>query len=69
MENLQKNVTTAIGRIARAKHDKGTAADRNPEKETMYFGGSIWVGGEICSKCKFFYFYILFSDIYKCVYW
>ena len=38
------------------------------KRKDVYFRGSFWVGGEICSKCKFFYFYIVFSDIYKCVY-
>ena len=42
--------------------------DRNPKQEDMYFRGNFGVGREICTKCKFFYFYIVFSDIYKCVY-
>ena len=49
------------------KHDEATAADRNPEKESMYFGGSIWVGGEICSKCKFCIFilyFLIFTSVF-----
>ena len=40
-DSNQKDVTTAIGGIKRVKHDEGTGGYRNPEKESMYVGGSI----------------------------
>ena len=35
--------------------------------KSLYFGGSIWVGGEICSKCKFFIFvlyFLIFTSVF-----
>ena len=45
--NNEKDVTTATGGIERAKHEEGTEADWNPEKESIYIGWSAWVRGEI----------------------
>ena len=68
VQNDERNITTRIGGIAGAEYEKWRGADRNPKEENMYFRGNFRVGGEICRKYKFFYFYIVFSDIYKCVY-
>ena len=38
---IRKMLQQQLEELQRAKHDEGTAADRNPEKESMYFGASI----------------------------
>ena len=64
---MQEILQKELGTLGRGKYEKGRGTERNPKEEDIYFRGNFGVGGEICTKCNF-YFCIVFSDIYKCVY-
>ena len=64
---MREILTKGIGSIKRAKYEKGRGADRNPKEEDMYFRGNFGVGGEICTKCKFFIFilyFLIFTSVF-----
>ena len=41
--------------------------ERNPKEEDMYFRGNFRVGGEICTKWKFYILYCIFWYLQVCL--
>ena len=62
-----RNITKGIGSIKRGKYEKGRGTERNPKEEDIYFTGISKLEEKFVQSVSF-YFYSVFSDIYKHVY-